>query len=144
MCCSSWGHKESDMTQWLNCTDWMSITVPNLYIGILNQNVIVLGVGAHPSWMGFIPFKNRPQGDHIPLVPCECIDRRWLFIHQETGSHQIPNLLALWLGTCQPPEMQKISSNACLSFAFLLQHPRQTETQCMAGFKLWKNNLYPE
>ena len=26
-CCNSWGHKESDMTEWLNRTDWTDIYV---------------------------------------------------------------------------------------------------------------------
>ena len=37
-CCSSWGHKESDMTEWLNC-----VTVINSQTPI--PNIITLGTG---------------------------------------------------------------------------------------------------
>jgi len=28
-CCNSWGHRESDTTEWLNWTDALSITIPS-------------------------------------------------------------------------------------------------------------------
>ena len=31
-CCSSWGHKESDTTEWLNCTELSSIKETNLVV----------------------------------------------------------------------------------------------------------------
>ena len=36
VCCSSWGHKESDMTEWLNWTDWLFIHLwRNVCLGLL-------------------------------------------------------------------------------------------------------------
>ena len=29
-CCSPWGHKQSDMTEWLNWTDWSTVTIYSL------------------------------------------------------------------------------------------------------------------
>ena len=31
VCCGSWGRKESDMSEWLNWTDWFLIYSPNMY-----------------------------------------------------------------------------------------------------------------
>ena len=36
VCCSSWDHKESDTTEWLNCTDWLFICLwRNVCLGLL-------------------------------------------------------------------------------------------------------------
>ena len=43
VCCSPWGPKESDMTEWLNWTDW---TQDNLKHNVLNRN----GGGKGERW----------------------------------------------------------------------------------------------
>ena len=49
-CCGSWGHKESDMTEWLNWTErwqmertsWRQLTGKVNFVGLLNKRVFLL------------------------------------------------------------------------------------------------------
>ena len=56
VCCSPWGHKELDMTEWLNCTELMAVLVPGFKgISTLFSIVAVLVCTLTNSVRGF-PF----------------------------------------------------------------------------------------
>ena len=72
VCCDSWGYKESDMTEWLNWTDWWYI-----YYSQWTNIDTLLSSGQFISLCGFLPHCNKDldwwtnySSDRIPRLLC--------------------------------------------------------------------------
>ena len=64
-CCSSWSHKESDTTEWLNCTEFQ-------HIFLLSQDSVLLTAKRLEKASNFIPasqIPSRPHFSHKQLYP---------------------------------------------------------------------------
>ena len=48
--------------------------------------------------------KKIPESSLTPFSPCEDMEKKRLFMNQELGSHQTPNVQASW--TSQLPEVE--------------------------------------
>ena len=61
VCCSSWGHKESDMTEWLNWTELkLTVVIMSQYVHTSNNYVVHLKL--IQSYVNFISIKLEVEG----------------------------------------------------------------------------------
>ena len=84
MCCNPWVHKESDMTEWLNWSDWSNLSVSRSVVpdclrphGLQPTRLLCpwgfpgkdTGVGCHFLFQGIFP----TQGSNLGLLYCRQI-----------------------------------------------------------------------
>ena len=73
VCCGSWGHKELDTTEWVNCTDWLLFSC--LFLGTeastlvgSSMSLLALGLELKPSAPLCIQRANCRSWDYSSLI----------------------------------------------------------------------------